>query len=184
MFFANSARFVSLGAALASAGCSAGNSAPKDWLPKPAEAQAIAYGGWIELTYKGAEAKREADGELIAVSDDSVWVLSQNEGVVVSTASVKDGKLTAYAAQTGGLSGWTAVGTLSTLSNGAFLLFTAPLWLLVGGSSIAGESRDAQRKSPPLTWSELAAFARFPQGLPEGITFAALQAKRIPRPQN
>ena len=181
MFCASSARWLSLSTILASAGC-ATNSAPKDWLPKPAEAQADVYGGWIQLTYKEGDGKRQIDGELIAVSDDSVWVLSQDQGLAVATANVENGKLTAYAAQTGGLTRWTLLGALSTISNGILLVFTAPLWLIVGGSAISSESGAAQRKNPPLTWVELAPFARFPQGLPEGIELAGLQAKKINGP--
>lgn len=93
--------WMSLGVAVACTAC-ASNTAPKGWLPKPIEAQAAAYGGWIELTY--AEPKeRHTDGELIAVSAESVWVLNRNQGLVIPTAAVKKGKLTAYAAQKDGL---------------------------------------------------------------------------------
>jgi hypothetical protein len=177
MSFDSISHWLSLGATLTVAGC-APNSAPKGWLPKPIQAQAVAFGGWIELTYNEAEVKRNTDGELIAVSADSVWVLTPNQGYVIHTGSVEKGKLTAYAAQTGGLTGWTTVGTLSTISNGAFLIFTAPMWLFAGSLTIGGEARSAERRHPPLTWVELAPFARFPQGLPAGIELTALQPKK------
>jgi hypothetical protein len=146
-------------------------------LPKPTEAQAAAYGGWIELTYDEPE-KRHTDGELIAVSADSVWVLSGNQGLVIPTAAVRGGKLTAYAAQKGGLTAWAVLGTISTISNGGFLIFTAPMWIVGGSLAVGGESRAPERKNPPLTWVELAPFARFPQGLPAGIELTALQPKK------
>lgn len=176
MFAASVARRVSLAAAVTCAAC-ARNSAPDGWLPKPAEAQATAYGGWIELTYQDGDVTRRADGELIAVSADSVWVLNENQGLVIPTTAVQRGKLTAYAAQTGTMSIWTAVGTLATISNGAFLIFTAPMWIIGGTLATAGESRAPQRNSPPLAWVDLAPFARFPQGVPDGIEVTALQAK-------
>jgi hypothetical protein len=172
----NPVSWVSLGVAVACTAC-AHNTAPEGWLPKPAEAQTTAYGGWIELTYHQSE-ERRTDGELIAVSAESVWVLSANQGLVIPTAAVKRGKLTAYAAQKGGLTLWTIVGTLSTISNGAFLIFTAPMWIIGGSLAVGGESRAPERKSPPLTWVELAPFARFPQGLPAGIELTALQPKK------
>jgi hypothetical protein len=177
MFAANVARWVSLAAAVSCAAC-ARNSAPRGWLLRPAQAQVAAYGGWIELAYRESGDKRRTDGELIAVSADSVWVLNENRGVVIPTIMVQSGKLTAYAAQTGTLTTWTVVGTLATISNGAFLIFTAPMWLIGGSLTVGGESRSPERKHPPLTWMELAPFARFPQGMPEGIELTALQPKK------
>ena len=180
MSASNPVSWMSLGFAVAWTAC-AGNTAPKGWLPKPTEAQAAAYGGWIELTY--AEPKElHTDGELIAVSAESVWVLSANQGLVIPTATVKKGKLTAYAAQKNGLTAWMLLGTLSTISNGGFLIFTAPMWLIGGSLAVGGESRAPERKSPPLAWVELAPFARFPQGLPEGIALTALQEKKVRSP--
>ncbi|MEP7228189.1 MAG: hypothetical protein ABI785_12555 [Gemmatimonadales bacterium] len=168
-------RWLSLGIAIACAGC-ARNSAPEGWLPRPAEAQATAYGGWIELSYNQATEQR-VDGELIAVSADSVWLLGQDQALVIPTTDVKAGKLTAYAAQTGGLTAWAVVGTLSTLSNGWFLIFTAPMWIIGGPFAVGSESRAPERKSPPRAWGELALFARFPQGMPEGFDVSTLKAK-------
>jgi hypothetical protein len=179
MFFGSAARRLSLSTAVACAGC-AGNSAPQGWLPKPTEAQAASHGGWIELSYDDAKEKRRTDGELIAVSADSVWVLSGNGGLVLPTAAVKEGKLTAYAAEKGRFTLWTVLGTLSTISNGWFLVFTAPMWIIGGSLAVASETRAPERKSPPLTWAELAPFARFPQGFPEGMALTALEAKPVP----
>jgi hypothetical protein len=96
----NPVSWMSLGVAVACTAC-ASNTAPKGWLPKPIEAQAAAYGGWIELTYAESE-ERHTDGELLAVSAESVWVLSGSQGLVIPTAAIKKGKLTAYAAQRNG----------------------------------------------------------------------------------
>ena len=116
------------------------------------------------------------------MSAESVWVLSGNQGLVIPTATVKKGKLTAYAAQKDGLTAWMLLGTLSTISNGGFLIFTAPMWLIGGSLAVGGESRAPERQSPPLTCVELAPFARFPQGLPEGIALTTLQEKKFPTP--
>jgi hypothetical protein len=176
MFGASAARWMGLVAGASCAAC-AHPSAPKDWLPEPAEAQAAAWGGWIELTYQEREEERRADGELIAVSADSVWVLNERQGLVIPTIAVRNAKLTAYAAQTGALTTWTVVGTLATISNGAFLVFTAPMWLIGGSLTVGGESRSAERKHPPRTWMELAPFARFPQGMPEGLELKSLHPR-------
>jgi hypothetical protein len=175
--FSGSVVRLSLGLAVACAGC-AHNSAPEGWLPRPAEAQAAAYGGWIELSYNQATEQR-ADGELIAVSADSVWLLGQDQVLVIPTTAVKRAKLTAYAAQKGPLALWTVLGTLSTISNGWGLIFTAPMWLIGGPLAVGSESRAPERKVPRLTWGELAPYARFPQGMPEGIELSTLKAKTV-----
>ncbi len=168
---------LSAGLAVAVAGVAcAKNTAPKGWLPTPTQAQSASYGGWIELTYDQSE--RRTDGELIAVNADSVWILSESQVLVIPTAGVKHGKLTAYEAQTGGLTTWAVVGAISTLSNGGFLIFTAPMWIIGGSLAVGGETRAPERKQPPLAWAELTPFARFPQGLPEGIELTTLQPKQ------
>lgn len=177
MFVIRAVHRVSVAAVLSCVAC-AHSSAPRGWLPRPAEAQATAYGGWIELTYRERGEKHRTDGELIAVSGDSVWVLTDTVGVVIPTSAVEKGKLTAYAAQTSTMTTWIVVGTLATISNGAFLIFTAPMWLIGGSLAAGAESRSAERKQPPLAWSVLAPFARFPQGMPEGMELTALHPKR------
>jgi hypothetical protein len=157
------------------AGACAHSSAPKGSVPAPADAPAVATGGWVELTYREAGRKQHLAGELIAVNADSVWVLNQTGGSVMPTSGVESGKLTVYAAQTGGLTGWVVGGTLATLSNGGFLIFTAPMWIIGGSLTVSGEVRAAERKHPPLQWAELAAFARFPPGMPAGMDLTALR---------
>src|SRR5213593_3708632 len=114
-------------------GC-ATNTAPPRFLPNPVEAQTQAWGGWIEISYVENGAQRRAEGELIAVTRDSVWVLGTDggAGAVVPTTQVRSGQLTAYDAQGGKVAGAAFLGTVSTISNGAFLILTAPLWIITG----------------------------------------------------
>lgn len=182
MFAGSIARSLGMIGVIACSGC-ASNTAPKNWLPKPQEAQSAAYGGWIELSYREGQGERSTDGELIAVTADSVWVLNESRGIVVPTASVKKGKLTAYAAEKGRMATWAVLGAVATLSNGAVLLLTAPMWIIGGSLATGAESRAPVRESPPLSWVALAPFARFPQGLPDGIELTALKAKEIHHPE-
>ena len=179
MFAGKLASRTTLGVAVVCTAC-AGNSAPKGWLPKPTEARETAYGGWVELTYLDQANEHQLDGELIAVTAESVWVLNESGGLGISTSAVKKGKLTAYTARKGGLTGWTVAGALSTASNGAFLIFTAPMWIIGGSLATGAESRAPERKSPPLPWVGLASFARFPQGLPQGVELSGLSTKKVP----
>lgn len=172
----NLARLIGLAAALGCVACR-GTSVPKDWLPEPREAQTTAYGGWIDLHYSEEQHGRRARGELVAASADSIWVLNDSQPVVIPTSAVDSGKLFAYSPRLGSLAGWTVAGMASTISNGLFLVFTAPMWLI--GGSLAGQTeiRAAQRRTPPRTWAELAPFARFPQGMPMGVGLGDLRMK-------
>ena len=155
------------------AGCSS-NPAPKGWLPPAAKAQAQGYGGWISLTAKKAEPAAHVEGELIAVSDDRVYVLTDSGLVDVPRESVAKAVLAAYATGEGELAGWSALGTLSTLSHGAYLLITAPIWIIAGITAAAGESRAGLLRYPEKPLASFRPYARFPQGLPAGFEASAL----------
>jgi len=160
---------------LAGTGC-ATNSAPNDFLPVPVESQQESYGGWIELEVDaGKKETRRVEGELLVVTASEVWVAADSGVVVVAAARVKDGKLTAYRSNSGAIAGGTLLGTLSTVSNGILLVFTAPLWLITGSVAAGAESQAPVKDVTPLKWPELAAWARFPQGVPEGVDVQRLR---------
>jgi len=163
---------VGVGLGLALVAC-AGNTAPAGFLVPPRLAQTEAYGGWVELLVTGGA---RVDGELIAVTADSVWVLG-TASVVVPVANVRQGKLTTTNAEVGNVAGATGLGVVSTISNGILLVFTMPLWIIVGTAAGSSQSYAPERRVPPLHWAELNGFARFPQGLPDGVSLASLRAK-------
>jgi len=150
------------------AGC-ASNPAPQTWRPEPREAQRSVRGGWIALDCK-EPAKRRVEGELIAVDDDALHVLTAEGLRAVPRAEVRKARLVGYGDESGALGAWMALGTLSTLSHGAYLILTAPLlWLTGGGASVADESRGGF-----IPEAQFRAYARFPQGLPPGLDLATL----------
>lgn len=158
-------------------GACATNSAPTGFLPPPREAGSAGYGGWIEVTYRSEGQGRRVAGELIAVDGDSIWVLGPAERLAVGAGSVLEARVTGYASGAGDVMGYTLLGVLSTASNGLLSIFTAPLWLIVGSAAAEAQSRVPLASVPPMTWSQLALFARFPQGLPSGIGLADLRPK-------
>jgi hypothetical protein len=136
---------------------------------------------------KGAYARVEMGtrqlfmGELIAAADRRLWILTDQgtlrivpfQDVREVTLGVHDNHADVYAL-------WTVLGSLSTISHGAFLVFTLPLWLVSGISSASLESHrglfecPSDTPSPPPISMETcltstAAFARFPPGLPPGV---------------
>jgi hypothetical protein len=79
----------------------------------------------------------------------------------------------------GAFGAWTFFGSLLTISNGYFLLFTLPTTLIMGISTIAGEAKRLNFLDYPAnSFENLSKYARFPQGLPEGLNIADLR----PRP--
>ena len=158
----------------AAAGACASHTAPEGFLATPDEAQTEARGAWIEL-HLGSGPQDRVAGELIAVSEDSAWVLElSGDAIRVAHAGVTDGHLVAYQSQYGRVGSLAMLGTLSTVSNGGFLLLTGPMWIIGGAVAAASQSRAPIRAIPPQAWTELAAFARFPQGIPQDLELDAL----------
>ncbi|HTH63211.1 MAG TPA: hypothetical protein VL563_00910 [Gemmatimonadales bacterium] len=155
------------------------NLAPGGFLPPPKDAGKDLYGGWIELVVPAGRQDTRIAGELIAARGDTVWILPDTgQGVIaVATSTVKQARLVGYRSDAGAVMGYTALGILSTLSNGAFLVLTAPAWLITGIVASSAESKTPIRDTPPHMWGELAAYARFPEGLPLGIDLAEIRPK-------
>ncbi len=153
----------------AATGC-ASTTAPRRFLPPSAGVGANRNGGWIEITRAGRHGPyAPVEGELIAVGHDSVLVLTAERLVVLRSAEIARAKLTAYDNQWRGIGAWAAAGTVSTLSHGIGLVLTAPIWLLVGIPATSMASYEPQLAWPSRQWAELAAWARFPAGLPPGL---------------
>ena len=166
-----------LGAWVVCVACAA-NSAPAGFLPKPVEAQQLAFGGWIELTLKGGPRdSARVEGELIAVSADTVWVLTIAGARAVPTASVGRGKLTGYDSESGEVATAVLGGAVMTFTNGAFLVFTAPMWIIGGLITEANQAALPVKEIPRDAWVDLRPFARFPQGMPPGVKIGDLKPR-------
>jgi hypothetical protein len=171
-------------AALLAAACQA-NPAPKQWLPTPDQAPAWTHGGWIDVVLRDSALRGAASfraGELLAVSPDSVWVLTEQGAVGVAAADAGRATVIGWDPETYLLTAWTLIGTVSTLSNGAFLLFTAPAWLIGGGLTTAAQSKRPVLRTDRNAWLELRLYARFPQGLPPGLDLTTLGSVQLGRP--
>jgi hypothetical protein len=164
---------------IAFAAC-ATNPAPKGVLPRDDSVGRNGHGGWILVERNSGSA---VQGELLAASDDSIWTLTATGVHAVSRDAIQRAELGLFAAEMSGLATWMALGTLGTIGNGYFLIFTAPMWLIGGGFSLARVSRQPLyewRKNEPL--SSLAQFARFPAGIPETVDRTTLTSPMlIPR---
>jgi len=159
-------------------GCAPTN-APRDWLASPEGTPRDVRGGWVKLQYtSAAKAKAQISGELIAISGDSLFIA--NDALqAIALSNIKSAQLEAYRSNSAGMGGLVFLGTLSTISNGLLLIFTAPVWIIGGSIATSARSFEPIIKYPKQEWSRFSPFARYPQGLPVGL--ARQQIKMRPR---
>ena len=156
-------------------------SAPNKWLPSFEETQTQAYGGWIEVTHSSdasQAASSSAKGELIALSVDTVYILAETLQAIPKTQITK-ARLVIYDSEADELGVWTTVGALSTLTHGYGLVLTLPIWITSGGIASSIQSRKPVIDYPKSIWDDFKPYARFPQGLPEGLDPTQLKPKKI-----
>jgi hypothetical protein len=185
MWCRSSRRRYAFAAALAASatGACTGNTAPPGFLPAPEMAGRSVRGGWIQLEVRSGPGLLRFHGELLAISPESLWIrVLPDSGYVIGKAAVSSGKITWYDAPTNRVVGNTALGVLSSITNGWLLIVTAPAWVLTGTFSRYGDLRAAERDLPAdfdRREVDLSAVARFPQGIPRGMD---LSFRRLPRP--
>lgn len=156
--------------------------APRKWLPTAKEALRDTYGGWIVVVSEDSHGNMvKSAGEFIAYQEGTAYILTGTGPIVVPADEVISVSLAVYRNDTGKIILWTVGGTLSTISHGYYLIFTAPAWVLAG--SIAGiiESKGGVVviNEEYFSWDKTKKFARFPQGLPDGIDLSELNPKPV-----
>lgn len=143
--------------------------APRGWLASSSNMQTDVYGGWIEVEYYSAsEEKAQLAGELIAISADSIFIANETFHAI-AVSSVESARLVAYKSNAEWMGGLVFLGTLSTISNGRFLIFTAPMWIIGGSIASCVRSFEPIVDYPKQELSRFVPFARYPQGLPAGV---------------
>ncbi|HTK82689.1 MAG TPA: hypothetical protein VL633_10385 [Bacteroidota bacterium] len=157
--------FISL---LAVAGC-ASTSAPPGWLPNAEDVQQNVYGGWITAEIDSSNITKKVSGELLAVEQDSVYILTYSGLRPMYRNDIARAKVAFFEGDYGGMRAWTLVGTLSTLSHGFYLLISAPLWILAGTVAVSAATHDQLIEYPRHSWNEMKKYSRFPQGFPAAI---------------
>ena len=143
-------------------------------------------GRTVEL--RGTEPKSpKVSGELLAVGPEQMLVLTSAGVRGVPPQQVKEVRVRRH-----GLKGrkawlWVAIGAIGTglaltaacLSAegdncGAVLGVTVGAWGLIGGPAAASLAKSSQLRVPGPDFTSLRPYARFPQGLPEGLDLAPL----------
>jgi len=150
------------------AGC-ATNTAPRGWLFDVEETEKKAFGAWISVEYHDSLSGIRVDGEFIAVGEDKIYVLTQQDLIPIDRGDIEKATITAYNSKAGLIGVWTLLGSLSTGSHGGFLLISLPAWVLVGSIASASQSHAPVSIYPSTSWENLRGYARFPRGLPRNF---------------
>jgi hypothetical protein len=163
--------------------CAVSTNAPNNWLSSPYDASRDGFGGWITL-YNGSWYQTElANGELVAVSNDSVYVLDSYHGDSLMAFAHREAdyyEMTWYDQPMAGINSAVVVGTIGfTLSVGLMGMFVLPMWLILGPvfANIHSNLPTINFYSADENAAILAPYARFPQGLPAGLDRKALKPK-------
>jgi hypothetical protein len=114
---------------------------------------------------------------LIAVTKDTVFA-ADSALRAVAWRDIASARLETYDASS--LGAYAFFGTLSTVSNGWFLAFTMPMWIIGGSIAAVSRSYDPIIDYPGKPLTDFASFARYPQGLPPGLDRGAIQMMRRP----
>lgn len=163
MSASRSRRLGALLAVIALGGC-ATNPAPVGWLPRAEQLPRSARGAWIVLN--ADMGRGGTGGELIAVGEDRVFILTEAGLRSIPRSDVRHGTLALYETN----AGKTAAASLITLTHGRFLLLTAPMWFALA----IGESREPLLPVRQESLDSIRKYARFPQGLPPDLDPASL----------
>ncbi|MCU7493905.1 MAG: hypothetical protein HF314_03320 [Ignavibacteria bacterium] len=158
--------------------------APYNWLTMPEKVAEDPYGGWIEVTecIPPEAAKTEIKrGELIAIDKDTLY-LSDDALRAIPLSNLRSARLVKYYSNEGAVGALAFLGSLSTVSNGFYLIFTFPVWLAGGNIAAISRSFDPVIDYPGEKLSEFIPYARFPQGMPAGIDRNLLKPKNHFRP--
>lgn len=159
-------------------GCKTAVNAPKGTVPRRTELTEDTFGGWISINY--LIGSNTLNGELIALTTDSVYVLTNSGVETVLLQDVEKARLIFYKTDTQRFATWTALGSLTSLTNGYFFIFSLPLWVATG---VVTSNEEANRDNfidfPEHPWAEFRKYARFPQGVGAEVLLEDLELRII-----
>lgn len=141
---------------------------PPSYLPQPATFKDHVKGLYFVGVIRGSN---RIKGEIICFDEDRLYILSREKGElkVVSKQNLKKGDVVVCTIhdKVNKFYKWTGLMSLSFLVHGFWSVFTLP----INAGLSAQATRSTYRINYPkaVSWEGLNKFARFPQGLPEGI---------------
>jgi hypothetical protein len=149
---------------------------PKGWLSTPEHSITEAFGAWLVVEHGLESSGSTSEGEFIAVDEIRVWLLSQDGLRSIPIVDVTGLTLAVYMdKRAAGI--WTFLGSLSTASHGYALVVSLPIWLAAGLYNTGAESSGGISIYKKVDWEAIRRYARFPQGMPEGLDHKLLKPK-------
>ena len=157
-------------------------------LPLTKDVDNFPYGAQAQLVHKDnlklnfEKNVRELIAEIIAIKYDTIYLKSSlRERPVYAIHKDQINKMNILFSLTSDnpeqFAIWATMLCLITISHGVFAPFTLPLNLIIGANTAEGAAQSSFATSYPdkISWEDLKKFARFPQGLPEGVTVYSLK---------
>jgi len=149
-------------------------------------------GRHVQVTPRPDAGSKRVEGELLAVDEEKIWVLGKEQVITIPLGTVRQVNLQRHSMTAGRVGLWSAIGAVVTggalaiacqsvegnSDCGGALLAVGATWAL--GRTIAATTVRSSGKiqlDDPRTRS-LQPYARFPQGLPEGVDLSKLQEPR------
>jgi hypothetical protein len=125
------------------------------------------YGSNISVIYNSTY---QTKGELIAVDSQSIIILKKHVDicVVIPIDEIREFKL--YFARNTKKSWLIPIFGLSTLYHGFYLQITAPVNLIITSAIAVHDNNKLKYDQNDISYQDLHMFARFPQGIPAGVT--------------
>jgi hypothetical protein len=144
-------------------------------LPKPVELSEYTKGMWMECEMNDGT---DVAGEIIVIDDKEVLLLTQYNRTIVRKDEIEKARIdfsltTNYPEK---LKKADLI-PLLTLTHGWILVFTLPINLAIVVPTVSTHRRGSYAVEYPakINWEEISKFARFPQGVPEGLDYTKLQ---------
>lgn len=138
------------------AGCA---TAPDTWRVDPERVSETACGSWARVKLEDGSL---IEGELMAVDTSVIYIHDGDALHSLPVGRISQTRTIYAKSYDGAIGAWTAAGTASTITHGLTLVFSAPLWIVTGLSSMGAE-RGTGREIGGVPSRKR---ARFPQGLP------------------
>ena len=141
------------------------------------------HGRQVEVIPRAPDREAKVQGELLAVDTEKIWVLGKEQTIPVPLDSVQEVRVRRHSVTGKTVWRWTAIGAIVTggalslacasvedaHNCGVAFLVVGATWALAG--ALAAPGLEASSKIPirdPRP-DDLRSYARFPQGLPEGM---------------
>jgi hypothetical protein len=145
------------------------------YLPRVDSMHESPYGSYMKMK---SDTKGKATGELIAIDNNLMYILLFEDGEKrVETIAVDDiEKFTVIFAEAPSYGGFIPLSAVVTLVHGFFLVLSLPVNVIATGTIAAISHDQVSYSDDDITIEQLRQFARFPQGIPQGLDLNLLSS--------